>query len=117
MNEEETLTPEDQLVHERIRTVVSELGLLHGSGASPAYNYPELAELMGSALDAIEESLPFNFRYRGKIYQLKSRPLVQIEIFDLTHHQAPIIRGLIGSSDFRGHGGKEQPTPTQKATA
>lgn len=69
-------------LHARIRESADRLRLSPRLGVRDVHDFPELAELMQAARQAVESAMPTGFDFHGRRYYLRVRLAALFDLFD-----------------------------------
>ena len=89
--------------HERIKAEAEAARAAPLPGMRDADESPELAALMASARRRVESAMPSTFEHEGRTYYLRTRLVMQLNIFDTAGAAAPLMRGAVFSLEAFGH--------------
>lgn len=90
-------------VHAAIREQAERLHAAPAPGIRDAEELPEVAGLLGAARQAVESSIPRSFVHFGRLYYLRVRLALQVDVFDSPAAGFPLVRGATFSCEDFGH--------------
>lgn len=90
-------------VHATIRTAAEALNASGRTGFRDAAEFPELAELLHAARDAVAAGVPRFVVHLGRPYWLRVRLVAGFDIFAAPGDAEPLLTGASFSTDEHGH--------------
>lgn len=90
-------------IHAAIRTAADQLRSAPYPGMLDAVAFPELNALLDAASRAVEAAVPKAFPFHGRMYFLRARIAVQLDVFESAGAAQPLVCGAVLSTENAGH--------------